>query len=338
MVALSDGSFGLGAESTWGTPVTVTRWYEADSIEFDINRNFQQGTGLRVGSPFDRSDRFVAPTADATGTMGMICTTRGMGLLWEACLGTSVSTLVSGSTYQQNHTAITSTPNLPGRTIQTATVQTDGTVSAVTYEGCNVAEWTLAVDNAGWVTLETQWDAENWSTATGYTTPTYTASNNLYHFGFAAIAIGGAYTAPTTTALGSAATTVTNVRSFSLTGNNGLATDRFNLVGTGRKARQLAGRRTFTGTIEAEFDAATLRDLYLGDTASPMVLTLTSTEALSTGFAQLSVALPAVRFLGEIPKPNADGSPTVVSADFEVKFDGTNAPVTVSHRTADTAL
>ncbi len=338
MVALSDGSFGLGAESTWGTAVTPTRWYEVDSIEFDVNRSFQQGTGLRVGSPFDRSDRFVVPTADASGSMSMICTTRGMGLLWESCLGTSVSTLVSGSTYQQNHSAITSSPNLPGRTIQTATVDTTGAVSAVTYEGCNVAEWTLSVDNAGWVTLETQWDAENWSTATAYTSPTYTASNNLYHFGMASIAIGGAYTAPTTTALGSAATTVTNVRSFTLTGNNGLTTDRYNLTGTGRKQRQLAGRRTFSGTIEAEFDAATLRDLFLGDTATPVVLTLTSAEALSTGFAQLSVAMPAVRFLGEIPKPNADGSPVVLSVDFEAKFDGTNTPVTVSHRTADTAL
>lgn len=337
MPALTDASVGIGRESTWGTAVTVTRWYEAETIEFDINKNVQQGAGLRVGSIGDRGDRRVVTTMDATGTMGVPLLTRGFGLLWESCLGTSVSTLVSGTTYQQNHTPITSSPNLPPFTLQTGVVQTDGTVSAVTYEGGAVSEWTFSLDQSGYAMLEVSSDFENWSTATGYTTPTYTASNNLFHFGQATLNLGGTLTMPTTTALGSTTTTVTNVRSFTLTGSNGLVADRQNVGGAGRKFRQLAGVRSFTGSMEIEFDAATYRDAHINDTALPAVLTLTSSEALSTGFAQFSIVLPQIRLNGEVPKPNRDGI-SILSADFDVLFDGTNAMVTVSHRTADSAL
>jgi hypothetical protein len=338
MAALTDGSFGIGAEVTWGTAVTPTRWYEASAIEFDINLNRVQGEGMRVGSVFARADRRQTPTADASGTMTMEATTRGMGLLWESCTGQAgVSTLVSGSTYQQNHTVSTSTPNMLGRTVQIGTVDTTGTVNPITYEGACVAEWTFTLDNAGLATLETQWDAENWNTGTALTAPTYTASNNLFNFGQATLGLGGAYTAATTTAMPTAATANVDVRSFSLTVNNGLSVDRFNVGGSGRKSRQLAGMRTGTGTLEIEYTGNTVRDLFLADTSTPVVLTLTSTEALSSGFATLAIALPAVRFNGETPKPNRDGI-TTLSVDFDVLFDGTNAPVAVSQRTADSAV
>lgn len=337
MPALSDGSWGLGVESTWGTAVTPTRWYEATAIEYDINLNRVQGSGMRVGSVVNRADRRNTPTADASGSMTMEATTRGMGLLWEAALGTSVSTLVSGSTYQQNHTPITSSPNLPPRTVQVGTVDTGGTVNPITYEGGAVAEWTFTLDNAGLATVETQWDFENWNTATALTSPTYTASNNLFHFGQATLGLGGAYTAPTTTALPTAATANVDVRSFSVTVNNGLVVDRQNVGGAGRKARQLAGIRTITGSLEIEYTGNTVRDLFLADTSTPVVLTLTSTEALSTGFATLAIAIPAARFNGETPKPNRDGI-TTLSVDFDGLFDGTNAPIAVCQRTADTAL
>lgn len=337
MPALTDGSWGLGAESTWGTAVTPTRWYEIVSAEFDINPNRVQGQGMRVGSVFARADRRNTPTADATGTMTMECATRGMGLLWESCTGQAgVSTLVSGSTYQQNHTVSTSTPNMLPRTVQVGTVDTTGTVNAVTYEGGAVSEWTFSLDNSGLATLETQWDFENWSTATGLTSPTYTASANLFHFGQATLGLGGTYTAATTTAMPSASTANVDVRSFSLTVNNGLVVDRFNVGGAGRKSRQLAGMRTGTGTIEIEYTGNTVRDLFLNDTSTPLVLTLTSTEALSTGFATLAIALPAIRFNGETPKPSNEV--VVLSCDFDVLFDGTNAPVAISQRTADTAV
>jgi hypothetical protein len=343
MPALSDVSLGIGTESTWNTGVTPTRWYEitSDGLDFNVNKNVVQGAGMRVGSVVSREARRVIPTLDASGTMKMEVTTRGMGLLLEACLGTSVSTLVSGTTYQQNHSISASATTLPPRTLQTGVVDTTGTTNAVTYTGGAVSEFTFSLDNAGMAMLEVTWDFGNYTTVTAYTTPTYTASNNLFHFGHGATAsmgIGGTFTAPTTTVLASTTTSVTNVRSFSITVNNNLAADRFNLGGAGRKSRQLAGDRTITGSIEAEYDANTLRDLFLNDTSVPVVLTLTSTEALSVGFAQFQVAAPAVRFNGETPKGSA-GEIVTLSADFDVLDNLTAAqPLWISTRTADSAL
>jgi hypothetical protein len=339
MPALTDGSFGTGSEVTFGTPVTPTRWYEPlpGTMDFNINPAFTDGGGMRVASVVDRADRSVITTADATGGSSFELLTRGYGLLWEACLGAATSTLVSGSTYQQVITPISSSSTLPARTVQVGVVDATGTVNPFTFEGGTVSEWTLSMDNAGLVTLEVQWDFENWSTATGLTTPTYTASANQFHFGQATIGIGGAYTHPTTTALGAAATTVSNVRAFSITCNNNVDAGRYNATGTGRKQRQLAGKREITGSVEYEYDANTNRDNFIANTSTPLVLTLTSSEALSTGTATFQVCIPNMKWRAGTPQ-QTDGPVPTVSGDFKVFENGTNPAVALVHRTADTAL
>lgn len=338
MAAISDSSWGFANENvSWGTSATPTRWYEFIDHSFDIEKNVVQGAGLRVGSRVARSGRRVVTTAQAGGDMTTEVTTKGFGLLFESCLGVSASTLVSGTTYQQNFTLATGT-TLPSRTVQTGVVQADGTVLPVTYLGCSVNTWELDLNNAGIVTLKTNWDGKDWTTATAYTAPSYTASPNLYHFAQASATIGGTVTAPTTTALASGGTAAVNVRSFKLMGDNGLQDGRFNLGGAGRKVRQIPGIVKLTGEIEVEVTDAVVRDAYLNDTATPITITLTTTETLSTGFAQLQVTLPEVKFNGEMPKPNADNLITL-KASFDV-LDNLTAtqPIWISLRTADSAI
>jgi hypothetical protein len=143
----------------------------------DWDKNIKQGQGLRVGSRGARSARRVVPTAEGKGSVTIEATSKGMGLWWQAALGTSTSTVVSGATYQQVHTLTTSSL-APALTLQKGSVQVGGTIDAQTYTGVTVEGWELNFPNADIATVKFNLDAADVSTATGYATPTYPATPN----------------------------------------------------------------------------------------------------------------------------------------------------------------
>lgn len=336
MAALTDLSIGLANETVFGTYVAPSRFFEFTDEDFGYEPIRVQGQGMRVGSILPRSARRVTTRKQAAGSFTVPCMTKGMGLLWQSIFGTSASTLVSGSTYQQNHT-LAAGPTIVSRTIQKGLVRADGTVDPYSFLGCTVDEWEFSVEDE-LATLSTTWDARDMSTVQSYAAPSYPTSPNLFHFGHAAITLGGTVTAPTTTALATGGTAVTNVRSFKVGGNRNLNKDRFTFGGAGLKKQQLVAGGEITGEIVAEYDATTYRDAFVADTEVPIVLTLTSEEALSTGFAQLQIVLSAAKFDGAIPVAN-NGELITVAHPFTVLDNLTAAqPIWVCQRTADAAL
>ena len=336
MSTVLDASIGTVPEVTYKTPLTVSRWYEYVDEDIDWNKNVKQGKGLRVGVRAPRSARRVVPTAEGKGSFTMEATSKGMGTLWQACLGTSTSTLVSGSTFQQVHTAITSSALMPSLTLQKTTPQVDGTLNAVTYTGVCVDSWEFNFPNADIATLKCNLDIADYSTATGYATPSYASSPNLYHFANGSIA-SGTLTAPTTTALAAGTTTIADVRGGSFTVNNNLGTGRQNVGGAGRKKQPYVGELDITGSLDIEYDNVTFRDAVLNET--PMLLILTFTGgALSTGNETLQVVIPEIKFDGELPKTN--GTDLIIQGMKFTGLDNLTAaqPIWVVTRTADAAL
>lgn len=335
MAALTDQSIGIVNETTPGTYAAPTRFYEWSEGSYEWTPNTVQGAGLRVGSQLPRSGRRVRPTAAGQVEFTVEAISKGMGLLWESCLGTSASTVVSGATYQQNITLATGT-TLPSRTVQVASIMADGTVSPLSFLGCTVSAWEFALANEI-ATLGVTFDASKIDTAQSYASPSYPTTPNLFHHANATATIGGTVVEPTTTVLATGGTAVTNVRSFSLSGDNGLVDDRFNFGGGGRKARQLRGQAAITGQIEVEFTDAVVRDAFLADTATPLTLKIEA-GALSSGNETLQIVLPCVKFDGALP-PRTDGGLSVISAGFTVLDDLTaSQPIWIVHRTADTAV
>ena len=70
MATLLDGQYGMKKETTYGTPVTVDRFYE---ILADSSHNFDKmpirGEGLKAGSNGPRVDRSVAGVGKGTVTV-----------------------------------------------------------------------------------------------------------------------------------------------------------------------------------------------------------------------------------------------------------------------------
>ena len=327
MTTPQDCSVGLGVESVYGTAVARTRWFEFLDESFNYVKNVKQGVGLRVGSRVARSGSRVVASAEGSGDLTIEAVTKGLGLLWQLGLGSGTSTLVSAGLYQQ---VFTLGDVMPSATIQKGIPRADGTVDAYTFTGCMVESLTIDCPNADNVKVKTSWNARDMTTATAYTAPSYATGPSVFTFAHGAV-YSGALTAPTATALGSAATPVASIRSGSITIKHNLKTDRYNCGGGGRKEKPFAGVREISGSMVAEYADTAFRDAIVNDTSMTLVKTFTS------GADALQIVIPDVRFDGDIVKASTD----LAMQDIKwTGLDGLTAaqPIWIVCRTADTAL
>jgi len=331
---LQDCSINAKPEVTYKTAVTPDRAYEFTDESLKWVPNIVQGEGLRAGSFTDRSARRVVPNGDGEGDITMEIVSKGFGYWWQACMGAGVSTLVAGSTQQQNFTWAKQPSSL---TIQKASIRADGTVDPLTLKGCMVTQFVITFNNAGLVTLQVSFDIGDYDTVTAFAPLTYATSPNLFHFGQFSVATG-AFTAPTTTALPSAATPLTGVRSLSITANRNPVDDRFNALATGRKDQPIGTKFDITGSMDIEYVSVAQRDAFLNQTAQSLVAKVEG-GALSVGLEALVVALPEIKIDdGGVPETNDTGL-IVQSLSFSALDNQTAAqPMWISTRTADTTI
>ena len=327
MTTPQDCSVGLGIESVYGTAVARTRWFEFLDESFNFVKNVKQGVGLRVGSRVARSGSRVVASAEGSGDLTIEAVTKGLGLLWQLGLGSGTSTLVSAGLYQQ---VFTLGDVMPSATIQKGIPRADGTVDAYTFTGCMVESLTIDCPNADNVKVKTSWNAKDMTTGAAYTAPSYATGPSVFTFAHGAV-YSGALTAPTATALGSAATPVASIRSGSITIKHNLKTDRYNCGGGGRKEKPFAGIREISGSLVAEYADAAFRDAIVNDTSMTLVKTFTA------GADVLQIVIPDVRFDGDIVKASTD------LAIQDIKWTGLDGltaaqPIWIVCRTADTAL
>lgn len=336
MAAINEVSIGFAKESVYGTPVTVTRWAEflSGTDSLDITPNRISGEGLRSGGKVRRSSRRVTLGKSGSGGFGVELFSKGLGVLFENALGTGASTLVAGTTYQQNFT-LSGSP-APTLTVQKGVVDSTGTTRAHTFTSATCKSFAIECDNNAIAKATFDYHLRDMATATAYATPSYASGGSLFHFGNGAVTIGGTVTAPTTTALASGGTAVTNILGIKLNVDRGLSNPQPAFGNTGLDRQPIVGLTTITGSLEVEYSDNVLRDAVLADTELAIVATFTSTESLSTGYAQFQVYLPAVRFTGNMPQ--ATGELPTLTVEFEAFDDGTHEPVVVAIRTADTAL
>lgn len=334
MPSVLDAQMGIASEATYNTPVTVTRFYRpsnGDGLEFRPNR--VQGLNLRPGQVGHRGDMRVTPNGDHGGPFNLEVLSKGYGLLWEKLLGQSVSTLVSGSTYQQNHTL--GGPLKPF-TLQHAVPQLqpagDTQLKARTYSGCVAPSWGLQMDTNGILRLKMDVDAKSLSEGTALATFTEpSAPRNLFSFAGAAV-YSGAFTAPTATALAVGATQVAAATSWSLDVNRNADVADWRMGG---KSIPIPGIAAVTGGLGLVYNADTFVSAFLADTPFSLVLNFEA-GTLDVGKETVQVILPEIRLNGEMPK--STGAKPVMAATYEALENGTNPLLMVCCRTADTAL
>lgn len=342
---LLDHSVGMAIETTFGTGVTAARfneWTPGNGIDFDPL--VAEGAGIRQGSRFDRSGRRVGVIGKGSGPLMFDVLSKGFGLWWQWGFGTSVSTLVSGSMYQQVHST-----GLPGGTVmKSATIQEGivqagvGTIDAYTYTGCTCKSVELACSSSSpLLTAKFDTDAKALATGTAYATPAYANSAaTVFNWGALTATIGGTFTAPTTTALASAATPTTiSIRGITFTLDNNIDDGRW--VPSSRN-QPTVGERGGTIKLEVEYDAVSgtlLRDALIAQTTIGPFLATWTGASIGAGPETLQIAVPDLRInSGAIPVP-ADDKTIVTAIECKIMDNLTAAePVWLVTRTADTAL
>lgn len=335
----TDVALTLAAETTYGTPVTVTKSFEFLKESLTFRKKVSDSASYRYGASFKSSAGRVIVTTDAGGDVSMEVGTVNFGVLWKACLGAATSTK-DGATnvYQQVHT-IGST--LPSLTVQKVlpSLNTDGTFSdaVYTFTSAMVSKWALNVPNAGVATLDLTLDSRDVLTTTAKATPAYGANNHVLHFGGACL-YTGTLTAPTTTAAASATTAVANVKDITIECDNALATDKtYYFCGAGKKSKPWKGVPQVTGKMTVEFVTnGPFVAAFLADTAMTLLLNL---RAMENDDEKVQVALSEIRIEGDLPQ--AGGTPGVIemTVPFTAYANGVAAqPIWVVNRTFDTNL
>lgn len=336
-----DAQLGVGAETTWGTPVTPTKFLEFNSESLGFEPTFLEPTGLRVGTKYKRASRVRQSRKTVSGDIECEFATKGMGLLLKHMLGSALGAPVSivAGAYRQIHTP--GDFRGLGLTVQVGRPEpASGTVRPHTYAGCKVSGWEFSLADNAVPKLKLTVDGRSESTATALATAAYASGATVFDFSQAVLKLGG--TASTSSGLttvtgGTAVATV--VKEISVKGEAPKAAERFGIGSGGLKSEQLENDTpTLTGTLAAEFSKAELYDPFQANTTMPLELVLTGGVIGATVQNYLlSILIPAIKL--KSAKPTVTGPDIVaMSTDFEAYSDETNPVVQIMIQSDEAAF
>jgi hypothetical protein len=320
-----------GPESAYGTAATLDRWLPyTGSPSIDWVPNDAESDAISPGAlPMDEGS--YRPTESAAGSIDFEWKTKGFGRILKAALGACTSTLVSAGLYQQVAT-LAAGPFFDALTVQLVRKMWDGTDDPHTYLGCVVSSIEWKMDAQGVLTATVEIDGRTMSTVIAKASATVTYPGRFTFAGFSVQT--GTFTAPTATALASAATALSAIKSWSLKIDNKIVADDYRGNGSGLKDQPPVLQRAVTGSMVADNTAAiaALRTTWKANNGIPFVWNFVN------GTDQVQFAAPYCR-LTSAPTPNMDGNAPTVTLPFEVrKLQSAAQGLWVVQRTSDSAL
>lgn len=325
-MGLMDHQIGFADETTYGTAVTPTRFFEYDSESIEETEGRTEGDPLRVGSGYQRSDRFTPYFAGAAGTIDLAVLTKGFGYFLKHMMG-SVATTGPAETVVYTHTGTEGSLFGTGKSFtcqMNRPFNPSGTNQPFTYEGGKITEWSLQNAVDGNLMLSLNVDFEQVATATALATASYPAAMDNFTWAGGVVNIGGVDY---------------DVDEFALTVNNGLKVDRRKIRGGTDKKEPTASRREGTFSIKADFDSLTQRNRAHAALKTDALAAITArwrgpTLLGSTLFPEVLVTIPAARF--DAWKGSTGGVEAIQQElTGVVKYDGSNSPLTIAIKSAD---
>lgn len=312
---------GLAAESVYGTRVAPGRFLEfkSESLGIDIDR--LESEALRSGMRVLRNDHWAAGKKSVSGDIEFEVGNKGFGLVFKHMLG-AVATTADGT--GKKHSCTLADPLGLSFSVQVGKPDTGGTVRPFDFLGCVVTSWELASAVDGILALTLSVDGQNLDTAQTLASSPTPGVTELFYFNRCVAQIGGS---------------AAKVKDIKLAANLGMDTERYFLQTAGelKSAPIQAEKVELTGEMTMEFENLTQLNRYLNGTTAAVQATWTTVSTYDTAKPfKVDLALPCVRFDGEVP--DVDGPGIVeLSLPFKVLDDGTNQPVTLDYYTSDTA-
>src|SRR5258708_2468535 len=259
------GQGGAVAEVTYGTPVTVTHFYEFLSENFQFVQAWLDGQGLKSGQAYKRASRTIQSEFDVNGDLTMEHTigsapnavADSMGFWWKWALGSTLvtPTVVVGTAFHQIHTNGSNAGQFITLTVGRTKVS-GVPVQPFTYTGVKCSQWDFSCSDNQIAQLKLTFDGRTELTSTALAAASYPVPNGLFSFANATLfTIGG--TATTTAGLTSVARGSAGgspVNSITLTGTTPMKLNRDRLGNAGLKGEPIENAiPTITGTLRTVF-------------------------------------------------------------------------------------
>jgi hypothetical protein len=337
-----DAQLGIGIETTWGTGVTVDRFYEFVSESLTMEPSWLEPSALRAGTKFKRAGRVRQSRRTVGGDIVLEHATRGMGRLWKAALASPIASpaqIASTTAYEQIH--VPGDYRGLGMTVQVGRPEPGtGVNRAFTYRGCKVTAWSLSIRDQEVPQLTLTLDGRDESVVVALASPSYIAGSSVFDFSQASLRLGGtAATASGKTTITGGAAAATIINEITIAGETPMATERFGLGNAGLKAEQLENDiPTITGSFGAEFNRAELYDAFSNNTTQAVEVEVVGAAIGASGHNdRLVISLPACKYKAAAPNV---GGPDIVSmsTDFEAYSDEVNPVIQVRLVSNETGL
>jgi hypothetical protein len=318
---------GVKDEVTYGTAVVVDRFFEFTGEQITAEQGRVESTGLRAGTRTLRADRRVPYQRGAGGSVDLDVLSRGFGWWLKHMLGTVTTT---GPAQTTVHTHTGTVGGLAGKsfTAQLGVPQISGTVSPKTATGGKVKSWELSCAAGEPLKFKADLDFQKLDMSTSLATASYLTGMEVITFIKGTVTVGGS---------------AVQVKSFSVTGDNGLKTDRYHLGIDGYKKESIENAlREFNVALELDFENLDHQNRILAMTASGTQAAVTLVcEGLGTIGTSLkpsvTITLPVVMFDGDTP---VVGGPDLVTQSLKGRIlgpaDGTTSPITIAYQSTDT--
>lgn len=321
-------SFGVAAETTYGTYVAPARFFEARSFNVKKVQNVQPLTGIAAGRPAPAEE--VVTTTAATGSMQADVTRKGFGLLLAHLMGSSSTPVQQAATAAYLQTHVFNDNYGKSLTLQAGLPSTGGTVHPMTALGSKIvsAEFTCGVDELLQSTFD--FDGRAFTEAQALVAPSYTVGNTPFHFGEMSLKLG-TYASEAT---------VQGVRKVTVNISRGQDTGRFYGGNAGLKSEPIWNDyAAVTGSVEIDLvTKADFLDRYTGHTSTSLVWEFVGPTAIATTyFPTFRISLPKVYFNGDVPDVSGPDV-TKATIPFTAFYDTTNGLATAAYQSTDTAV
>jgi hypothetical protein len=318
-----DALIQYGVESSFASYETPDRRHEFTEESLSLTEERIESAARRTGSRVLASNRWKRNRKGIEGDVSHEVTSSGFGRLFEHCLGDVATDTPDGGTNSRTHTATIAALTGVSLTAQVGRPDTSGTIQPFSYLGCKVASWELSCDVDGILMLRLSFDGVDEDTSESLESVAAPTDDELLVFSGATVAIDG---------------TDVDVRAFSLSGENGLATDRYFLRNSSLKKEQLeAERRLLSGSFEVDFEGMDNYELFSQGTMAEVTALFEAETEIESGFLpHVLVTLPEVRFDGTTPNVSSDEILTH-EMPFTVLDNGSDEPITIEYQSEDTA-
>src|SRR6478735_12817536 len=182
-----NSQFGFKKETTWGTAVTVDKFFEYESESLSGTSEYYDGVGLRADTTFAASARAKKLKRTAGGDMSMSMPYKNLGaILDQMVTGTVTPVVVNGTGFKSTFNIGLGAAPTKSATLQVNKPRVDSTDVAFTYPGSMITAAGFSFATGSVPMLSTSWLAKDETTPT--TTPagaalasaSYPASDNIW--------------------------------------------------------------------------------------------------------------------------------------------------------------